>query len=163
MAMGKLGGEELNFSSDVDVCYFYAPTRTAAQADGEPRSLHEYYAELSRRISAALDEATGDGMVFRVDLRLRPEGRSGPLCNSLARGGGLLRDVRPDLGAAGLAAGPTLRGRPALGDELLAILEPFIYPRSIDARHGRGRARPAGASSAIPPTRAARWARPAST
>ena len=80
MAMGKLGGEELNFSSDVDVCYFYS---TDAGAAGE-RSLHQYYAELSRRVSAALEQPTGDGMVFRVDLRLRPEGRNGPLCNSLA-------------------------------------------------------------------------------
>ena len=81
MAMGKLGGEELNFSSDVDVCYFYS-TDAGARAR-RAVTLHHYYAELSRRVTAAIEEPTADGIIFRVDLRLRPEGRSGPLCNSL--------------------------------------------------------------------------------
>jgi glutamate-ammonia-ligase adenylyltransferase len=130
MAMGKLGGEEVNFSSDVDVCFFYSTDRGAA---GET-SLHEYYAELSRRVSAALEQPTADGMVFRVDLRLRPEGRNGPLCNSL----GAAEQYYETFGRtwerqAWLRARPAAGDR-ALGDELLAILEPFIYPRSIDAR-----------------------------
>src|SRR5579862_4170066 len=80
MGMGKLGGEELNFSSDVDVCYFYS-TDAGHVGEGDRVSLHRYYEELSRRITAALEDLTGDGMVFRVDLRLRPESRNGPLCN----------------------------------------------------------------------------------
>ena len=145
MAMGKLGGEELNFSSDVDVCYFYDTDAGTAgrKADGEPRTLHEYYEELARRVSAALDEATGDGIVFRVDLRLRPEGRSGPLSNSLHAAEGYTRRSA-DLGAAGLAAGPTLRGGP------FARRGAARHPRAVhlSAQHrrqaGRGRARPAG-------------------
>src|SRR5882724_3897690 len=58
MGMGKLGGEELNFSSDVDVCYFYS---TDAGRAGET-TLHQYYSELSRRITAALEEPTGEGI-----------------------------------------------------------------------------------------------------
>ena len=131
MAMGKLGGEELNFSSDVDVCYFYS---TDAGAAGEA-SLHEYYAELSRRVSAALEQPTGDGMVFRVDLRLRPEGRNGPLCNSLAAAETLLRDVRAHLGAAGAGcARGRRRGIGRWARSCCRSLEPFIYPRSVDAR-----------------------------
>src|SRR6185503_12768381 len=62
MAMGKLGGEELNFSSDIDVCYFYSTDAGAVAVPGrEPRTLHDYYAELSRRVSAAIEQPTGDG------------------------------------------------------------------------------------------------------
>ena len=130
IAMGKLGGEELNFSSDVDVCYFYS---TDAGAAGEA-SLHHYYAELSRRVSAALEQPTGDGMVFRVDLRLRPEGRNGPLCNSIAAAETYYETFgRTWERQAWLRARPAAGDR-ALGDELLSVLEPFIYPRSVDAR-----------------------------
>jgi len=130
MAFGKLGGEELNFSSDVDVCYFYS---TDAGAAGET-SLHEFYSELSRRVSAALEQPTGDGMVFRVDLRLRPEGRNGPLCNSLAAAERYYETFgRTWERQAWLRARPAAGDR-ALGDELLATLDPFIFPRSIDAR-----------------------------
>ena len=130
MAMGKLGGEELNFSSDVDVCYFYS---TDAGAAGEA-SLHHYYSELSRRVSAALEQPTADGMVFRVDLRLRPEGRNGPLCNSLTAAERYYETFgRTWERQAWLRARPAAGDR-ALGAELLSILEPFIYPRSIDAR-----------------------------
>ena len=130
MAMGKLGGDELNFSSDVDVCYFYS---TDAGAAGDS-SLHHYYSELSRRVSAALEQATADGTVFRVDLRLRPEGRNGPLCNSLAAAEEYYETFgRTWERQAWLRARPAAGDR-ALGDELLALLEPFIYPRSIDPR-----------------------------
>src|SRR5512138_156854 len=130
MAMGKLGGDELNFSSDVDVCYFYS---TDAGAAGEA-SLHHYYSELSRRVSAALEQPTADGMVFRVDLRLRPEGRNGPVCNSIAAAERYYETFgRTWERQAWLRARPAAGDR-ALGAELLAILEPFIYPRSIDAR-----------------------------
>jgi [glutamine synthetase] adenylyltransferase / [glutamine synthetase]-adenylyl-L-tyrosine phosphorylase len=130
MAMGKLGGEELNFSSDVDVCYFYGTDAGAAGAV----SLHHYYSELSRRVSAALEQPTADGMVFRVDLRLRPEGRNGPLCNSLAAA-----ETYYETFGRTWERQAWLRARPAAGDrglghELLSVLEPFIYPRSVDAR-----------------------------
>src|SRR5579871_4679788 len=82
MAMGKLGGQELNFSSDIDVCYFYSTDAGAAGATGQ-FTLHHYYAELSGRVTAAIEEPTAEGMICRVDLRVRPEGRSGPICNAL--------------------------------------------------------------------------------
>ena len=97
-------------------------------------SLHEYYSELSRRVSAALEQATADGMVFRVDLRLRPEGRNGPMCNSLAAAEEYYETFgRTWERQAWLRARPVAGDR-ALGEELLAMLEPFIYPRSIDPR-----------------------------
>jgi [glutamine synthetase] adenylyltransferase / [glutamine synthetase]-adenylyl-L-tyrosine phosphorylase len=130
IAMGKLGGDELNFSSDVDLCYFYSSD--AGQA-GE-RSLHAYHSELARRITAAIEEVTDEGMIFRVDLRLRPEGRSGPLCNSLAAAERYYETFGRTWERQAL-----LRARPCAGDRifgarLLAMLEPFVYPRSIAPR-----------------------------
>jgi glutamate-ammonia-ligase adenylyltransferase len=135
MGMGKLGGDELNFSSDVDVCYFYATDAgVVRRADGREVTLHHYYSELSRRITAALEELTGEGIVFRVDLRLRPESRNGPLCNSLAAAERYYETFgRTWERQAWLRARPCA-GDLALGEELLAILEPFIYPRAADPR-----------------------------
>jgi len=130
MAMGKLGGDELNFSSDIDVCYFYS---TDAGAAGEV-SLHHYYAELSRRVTSALETATAEGMIFRVDLRLRPEGRNGPICNSLAAAERYYETFgRTWERQAWLRARPAAGDR-ALGDELLATLDAFIYPRHVEPR-----------------------------
>ncbi len=130
MAMGKLGGEELNFSSDVDVCYFYS---TDAGAAGQG-TLHEYYAELSRRVTGAIETPTAEGMIFRVDLRLRPEGRNGPVCNSLAAAERYYETFgRTWERQAWLRARPAAGDR-ALGDDLLTTLAPFIYPRHVEPR-----------------------------
>ena len=81
-ALGKLGGEELNVSSDVDLVFLYG-------ADGEtagPRrvSNHEFFATAGKKLIALLSEITPDGQAFRVDMRLRPFGDSGPLAASLS-------------------------------------------------------------------------------
>ncbi|HEX9179212.1 MAG TPA: bifunctional [glutamate--ammonia ligase]-adenylyl-L-tyrosine phosphorylase/[glutamate--ammonia-ligase] adenylyltransferase [Burkholderiales bacterium] len=82
VGMGKLGGGELNVSSDIDLIFVYPEE---GQTEG-PRSLsnHEFFVRLGRRLIAALNDLTGDGYVFRVDMRLRPDGDSGPLALSLA-------------------------------------------------------------------------------
>ena len=125
IAMGKLGGEELNFSSDIDIIYVYASD------DGQAGSLslHEYYARLSKAVTRALGEATGDGIVFRVDLRLRPEGQSGAICNSLAAVESYYESFgrtweRQALVRARHAAGDTW-----LGKAFCKTVEPFVYPR----------------------------------
>src|SRR5262249_35055721 len=81
VGMGKLGGEELNFSSDVDVIYLYS----SDQGEVGGLSLHEYFAKLCTQVTAALSAVTEDDVVFRVDLRLRPEGAMGAIANSLAQ------------------------------------------------------------------------------
>ena len=106
LGMGKLGGEELNFSSDVDLVYLYSTDDGAAGS----LTLHEYFARLSQMVTRALGERTEGGMVFRVDLRLRPEGRWGDL-QLARRGRALLRDLRAHLGAAGAAARAAGGGR----------------------------------------------------
>ena len=76
LAMGKLGGRELNFSSDVDLIFLYPRD---GETEGERKlSAQEFFTRLSRRIVGLLDEVTSDGFVYRVDTRLRPFGDSGP-------------------------------------------------------------------------------------
>ena len=80
VGMGKLGGEELNVSSDIDLVLLYPE---AGETDGaRPISNQEYFTRLSRRLIGAMSEYTADGQVFRVDTRLRPYGDSGPLVMS---------------------------------------------------------------------------------
>jgi glutamate-ammonia-ligase adenylyltransferase len=133
MAMGKLGGQELNFSSDIDVCYFYSTDSGAAGPTGE-LTLHHYYAELSRRVTAVIEEPTADGMIFRVDLRLRPEGRNGPICNALAAAERYYETFGRTWERQAWLRARSSAGDRALGDELLAALDPFIYPRSVEPR-----------------------------
>ncbi len=82
VGMGKLGGEELNVSSDIDLIFLY-PEEGLTQG---PKSISndEYFTRLGRKLIAALSEPTSDGFVFRVDMRLRPYGDSGPLVASFA-------------------------------------------------------------------------------
>jgi [glutamine synthetase] adenylyltransferase / [glutamine synthetase]-adenylyl-L-tyrosine phosphorylase len=86
VGMGKLGGAELNVSSDIDLIFVYdedGETRAAAgQAAARTMSNHEFFARLGKRVIALLDEVNDDGYVFRVDMRLRPNGDSGPLAVS---------------------------------------------------------------------------------
>jgi glutamate-ammonia-ligase adenylyltransferase len=82
IGMGKLGGRELNFSSDIDVIFCYWEN---GETDGQRKqSAQEYFARLSQQVIALLDEVTVDGFVFRVDTRLRPFGDSGPPVVSFA-------------------------------------------------------------------------------
>lgn len=89
IGMGKLGGEELNVSSDIDLIFIYPEEgQTSGAEDGREGartiSNHEFFSKLGKRIIALIDEITAEGFVFRVDMRLRPYGDSGPLVMSLA-------------------------------------------------------------------------------
>ena len=130
VAMGKLGGLELNFSSDVDLIYLYSSDEGHAGS----LSLHEYYSRLSQMVTRAVAEITGDGFVFRVDLRLRPEGGSGAICNSLAAAESYYETFGRTWERQAL-----LRARPAAGDLALGVrflktVEPFVFPRSSGPR-----------------------------
>ena len=96
IAMGKLGGHELNYSSDIDIIVFYDADQAGLAPDIEPSA---FFVRLTRELVRLLQEHTGDGYVFRTDLRLRPDpGRnpSGALDRCRAY---LLRELRPELGA----------------------------------------------------------------
>jgi [glutamine synthetase] adenylyltransferase / [glutamine synthetase]-adenylyl-L-tyrosine phosphorylase len=132
LAMGKLGGRELNFSSDIDLIFLYP-------ADGESagaRSLaaQEYFTRLSRLIVMLLEEVTPDGFVYRVDTRLRPFGDSGPPVVSFgALESYLLRHGRGWERYAYVKARVLDTGHPAVAADLMRnIIEPFVYRRYLD-------------------------------
>jgi glutamate-ammonia-ligase adenylyltransferase len=89
VGMGKLGGRELNVSSDIDLVFVYPSEgqTDAIDASGKPGlraiSAHEYFVNLGRKVIALLNDSTEDGFVFRVDMRLRPDGEAGALAISL--------------------------------------------------------------------------------
>jgi len=133
LAMGKLGGRELNFSSDIDLIFLY---REEGETDG-PRTLsaHEYFTRRTRQIVALLDEVTADGFVYRVDTRLRPFGDSGPPITSFASlESYLLQHGRGWERYAYIKArvvspcNDQATVRELMGD----IIEPFVYRRYLD-------------------------------
>jgi glutamate-ammonia-ligase adenylyltransferase len=127
IGMGKLGGEELNFSSDVDVIYVYS----SDHGEVAGLSLHEYFAKLCSHITQALSEVTEDDVVFRVDLRLRPEGSRGAIANSLAQAERYYETFgRPWERQAWIKA-RACAGDRQLGSELIRALRPFVFPRLI--------------------------------
>src|SRR5690606_8886897 len=81
MGMGKLGGRELNVSSDIDLVMLYGDE--GETRGRRPLSHHEFYGRLTRRMMPVISEIDADGHVFRTDLRLRPDGDAGPLAWSL--------------------------------------------------------------------------------
>lgn len=96
--MGKLGAVELNLSSDIDLIFGYPE---GGETEGAKRSLdnQEFFTRLGQKLIKALDAITVDGFVFRVDMRLRPYGSSGPLVYSFAA----LEQYYQDQGATGSA------------------------------------------------------------
>lgn len=127
IAMGKLGGEELNFASDVDVIYVYSSDR----GDAGGLSLHEYFSKLCVEVTATLSEVTDEDTVFRVDLRLRPEGAKGAIANSLAQLERYYETFgRPWERQAWIKA-RVCAGDAALGAEVMTTLRPFVFPRLV--------------------------------
>jgi glutamate-ammonia-ligase adenylyltransferase len=126
IGMGKLGGEELNFSSDIDVIFLYESDAGAAGTI----TLHEFFSKHAERVVRALSDLTSDGMCFRVDLRLRPEGTQGPITNSLPAMERYYETWgRPWERQAFIKAKPVAGDLP-LGNEALSILEPFVWSRA---------------------------------
>ncbi|MEX0975948.1 MAG: bifunctional [glutamate--ammonia ligase]-adenylyl-L-tyrosine phosphorylase/[glutamate--ammonia-ligase] adenylyltransferase [Woeseia sp.] len=133
LAMGKLGGGELNFSSDIDLVFLFSGN---GETEGSRRlSAQEYFTRLTRHIVALLDEVTEDGFVYRVDTRLRPFGDSGPPVLSFAAlEAYLLRHGRGWERYAYVKARVIDTGTDArLVRELLSeTIEPFVYRQYLD-------------------------------
>lgn len=82
VALGKLGSNELNFASDIDLMFIFSGEGTTAGGDREPTSNREFFNRLARTLVQMVAEQTGEGAAYRVDLRLRPYGRDGTLASS---------------------------------------------------------------------------------
>lgn len=134
MGMGKLGAFELNFSSDIDLIYLYETDAgtTDGGAEGKPVSLHQYFVRLSETITRIVSEVTEDGFVFRVDLRLRPEGTRGDLANSLRSAEIYYESWGQTWERAALIKARPVAGDTAVGEEFLRIVTPFVYRKYLD-------------------------------
>ena len=129
VAMGKLGGGELNVSSDIDLVFVY-PEEGETRGAARSFSNHEFFVRLGKRLIHLLAEPTHEGRVFRVDMRLRPWGESGPLASSLdALENYLIAHGREWERYA------WIKGRALTGEAhaaLEAIVRPFVYRKYLD-------------------------------
>ncbi len=131
IGMGKLGGEELNFSSDIDLIFVF-PEDGNTQGGRKSITNQEYFDRLGRKFIALLDERTADGIVFRVDMRLRPFGDSGPLTTHFAALEHYYSVHGRDWERYALIKARPLCGERRDIDELHALIRPFVYRRYLD-------------------------------
>ena len=132
IAMGKLGGRELNFSSDIDLICCY-------EADGEltgfgQLSYQEYFARLVKLLSQVLGEVTAEGFVYRVDLRLRPWGDAGPTVLSHAALEHYYQLHGREWEQYAMVKARTLSGSESSRASLESMLKPFVYRKYHDYR-----------------------------
>jgi [glutamine synthetase] adenylyltransferase / [glutamine synthetase]-adenylyl-L-tyrosine phosphorylase len=130
IAMGKLGGGELNFSSDVDLVFLYPES---GETDGS-RSLsnEQFFIRAGRQLIRLLDEGTPDGFAFRVDMRLRPFGESGPLAVSLAAFANYLLQHGRTWERYAYVKARAVTGHHAGMGLYRDVLRPFVFRRYLD-------------------------------
>ena len=129
LGMGKLGGGELNYSSDIDLILLYDPARAPPLARD---ALHSLCNRLARELVRILDERTGDGYVFRTDLRLRPDPRSTPLVMSVDAALSYYETAGQNWERAALIKARPVAGDRDAGARFLAELTPYIWRRHLD-------------------------------
>ena len=128
--LGKLGGGELNFSSDVDLVYAYPQ---GGESDGaRPLAAEEYFARLGQRLARLLDETTVDGFSHRVDLRLRPFGNAGRVALSFAGMDQYFQREGRDWERYAWLKARAVAGDIDAGEAWLQTLRPFVYRRYLD-------------------------------
>ncbi|MCK4705049.1 MAG: bifunctional [glutamate--ammonia ligase]-adenylyl-L-tyrosine phosphorylase/[glutamate--ammonia-ligase] adenylyltransferase, partial [Gammaproteobacteria bacterium] len=130
LGMGKLGGRELNFSSDIDLIFMY-PEEGETQG-GRRLSNHEFFLRLGRNLVKFLNETTKDGFVFRVDTRLRPYGESGPLVMGFGAVEQYYQSQGRDWERYAMIKARALAGNPVDIEYLESMLRPFIFRRYLD-------------------------------
>ena len=138
LGMGKLGGQELNYSSDVDVLFVYSdegqvfkepPAKTKT-----PRAIlsnHQFFNRLSEAFIAEVSRATADGFLFRIDLRLRPEGDTGPLSRSLGSYENYYAQWGQTWERMMLIKARHVAGDAGLAGEFAEMIHSFRYPRTV--------------------------------
>src|SRR5438046_634673 len=126
LALGKLGGGELNHSSDVDLVFLYSD-----EGQLSPRlSYHEFFNRLAKKILETFSTHHPEGSLFRVDLRLRPEGSAGPLARSLESMENYYAGFGETWERLALIKARGIGGSRELAYEFLRQHQPFIYPSS---------------------------------
>ncbi|HAT51528.1 MAG: bifunctional [glutamate--ammonia ligase]-adenylyl-L-tyrosine phosphorylase/[glutamate--ammonia-ligase] adenylyltransferase [Nitrospirae bacterium] len=131
LGMGKLGARELNFSSDIDLIYLYEDDR--GQTIGPKQiPIKSYYNRLGQDLIRLLSQTTGDGMVFRLDLRLRPEGESGDLTLSRRSAEIYYESWGQTWERSAMIKARAVAGDLELGEEFLNNIQPFIFRKYLD-------------------------------
>jgi glutamate-ammonia-ligase adenylyltransferase len=131
IAMGKMGGGELNLSSDIDLIFAYPQS---GETEGAKRSVsnQQFFERLGQKLIASLDAQTADGFVFRVDMRLRPYGQSGPLVQNFAALEDYYMTQGRDWERFAMIKARVVAGDSDSAEKLQAILHPFVYRRYLD-------------------------------
>jgi len=137
IGLGKLGGQELNYSSDVDVIFVYADEGSVfkEQPHNQPTQVltnHQFFKRLAESFIAEVTRQTSDGGLFRIDLRLRPEGDAGPLARSLASYENFYAQWGQTWERMMLIKARGVAGDSGLAAEFLEMVQPFRYPRSLN-------------------------------
>jgi Glutamine synthetase adenylyltransferase len=139
LGMGKFGGRELNFSSDIDIIFFYETDKgeTAGIDDGRGGrkgviSLHTFFNKLAELVTRAMNQVTEDGFVFRVDVGLRPEGKSGDMAVSLRSAEIYYESWGQSWERTAMLKARPVAGSRELGEQLLQTLIPFVYRKYLD-------------------------------
>lgn len=139
LGLGKLGGQELNYSSDVDVIFVYSeeghvfkePPCKGANTERAMAS-HQFFKRLAEAFIAEVSRSTADGMMHRIDLRLRPEGDTGPLSRSLSSYENFYAQWGQTWERMMLIKARCVAGDAALAGEFMEMIQPFRYPRSLN-------------------------------
>ncbi|MEQ8708523.1 MAG: bifunctional [glutamine synthetase] adenylyltransferase/[glutamine synthetase]-adenylyl-L-tyrosine phosphorylase [Rhodospirillales bacterium] len=129
LGMGKQGGRELNYSSDIDLILLFDPERVDYQGKDAPQTL---FSKISRNLIKLLSERTGDGQVFRVDLRLRPDPGSTPPAVSVQAAETYYEAMGQNWERAAMIKARAVAGDIEIGEEFLRFIQPFIWRKHLD-------------------------------
>jgi [glutamine synthetase] adenylyltransferase / [glutamine synthetase]-adenylyl-L-tyrosine phosphorylase len=132
LAFGKLGGEELNYSSDIDLMFFYDEEGSTRGARGTSIGNDDYFGRVVSEVVRLLSAHTDQGQAYRVDLRLRPEGHRGPLTRSLASTLAYYDRMGRTWERQALIKVRPVAGDLELGEQFLRAIEPFIYRKYLN-------------------------------
>lgn len=136
MGMGKLGGTELNFSSDIDPIYVYTSekgeTTGAGDSGGNSISNHQFFIKLAELLTRVISDVTEDGFVYRVDLRLRPEGQRGDITSSLRSHEVYYESWGETWERSAMIKAWPVAGDMELGKAFVKMIRPFVYRKYLD-------------------------------
>ncbi len=131
VGLGKLGGNELNFSSDIDLMFVYERDMELDMSGTRTKTTFEYCSKLAEIVVRRLSEHSDGGHLYRVDMRLRPDGQAGPLAMS-RQGYRNYYETRGELWERQmLLKARVVAGNKKVGEGWLADLEPFVYPKTL--------------------------------
>jgi glutamate-ammonia-ligase adenylyltransferase len=129
LALGKHGAFELNYSSDIDISFFYEPEAMPVPEGAEPQALA---LKITQAVAGLLQDRTGDGYVFRVDLRLRPDPSSTPAAMPVEAALEYYESVGQNWERAAMIKARVAAGDRARGADFLRELQPFVWRRNLD-------------------------------